>query len=86
MARILVILLSILVPFLVYAAWMAFERRRNRALVRGKGQGWATLPWGWLILSGMALIVLSFLAMWLFDIDPDGWIGGPSLIQRGQAG
>ncbi len=86
MARLLIAVLAVILPILVYLAWMAFERKRDVALVRGDQAGWARLPWAWLILSSIALIILSFLAMWFFDLDPDGWIGAPSLIQRDQSG
>ncbi len=86
MTRVLIVLIALVLPILVYLAWMAFERKRDIALVRGDRDGWATLPWGGLILSSIGLIILSFLVMWFFDIDPDGWIGAPSLIQRNQSG
>lgn len=86
MTRVLIVLIAIVLPILVYLAWMAFERKRDIALVRGDQAGWARLPWGWLILSSIVLIILSFLTMWFFDLDPDGWIGAPSLIQRNQTG
>lgn len=85
MARVLVVLIAVVLPVLVYLLWMAFERKRLQALVRDPG-GWARLPWAWLTLSSIGLIILSFLAMWAFDLDPDGWIGAPSLIQRNQTG
>ncbi len=84
MTRVLIVLLCLVLPILVYLLWMSFEQKRNLALVRGATKGWATLPWAWLILSSIALIILSFLSLWFFDLDPDGWIGGPSLIDRTQ--
>lgn len=63
---------------------MVLERKRDQALARGRQGGWASLPWGWLILSSIVLVILSFLVMRVFDLDPDGWIGGPNLIRRGQ--
>ncbi|GAB5470563.1 MAG: hypothetical protein Kilf2KO_35930 [Rhodospirillales bacterium] len=86
MLRILLILLAIVLPFAVYGGWLALERRRKRAWIAGKDRGWETWPWAWLILSSIALVVLSFLIMRIFNLDPDGLIGGPSLIQRDQEG
>ncbi len=84
MARILILLLAILLPFAAYGLWLVLERRRHRALARGERESWAVLPWGWLILSGIGLAILSFLILYAFDLDPDGWIGGPNLIRRGE--
>ncbi|MEO1192795.1 MAG: hypothetical protein AAFY02_13620 [Pseudomonadota bacterium] len=84
MFRVLLILLALVLPFAVYAGYLALERRRKKAWIEGRESGPDTWPWGWLILSSIALVILIFLAMRIFDFDPDALIGGPSLIQRDQ--
>ena len=82
MGRIFVIALAIALPFALYALWQFAERKRLQAEVQGKTGTFSSWPFGWLILASLILIILSFLAMRIFGWDPDGWIGGPSLIQR----
>lgn len=82
MGRILLIALALATPFIVYGLWTWLERKRSSAMAEGRDYGWETWPWAWLIIAGVILVAISFVSMRIFDWDPDGLIGGPSLIQR----
>ena len=63
MARILLeYVLPIVLPSLVYLAWLAHERRRIAREGMGKPLRWQDGPWPWLVGSGLALAVLVAIA------------------------
>ena len=64
MGRILVqIVFPILLPSLLYALWMAAERRRVALAGTGRKPLWAEAPWVWLLALGVlfaAALLLGF--------------------------
>lgn len=63
MLRILLtIVLPILLPFAAFALYLLYARRR--AVAGGEQPpGWATAPWPWLGLAGLALVILALLLL-----------------------
>jgi hypothetical protein len=54
MARILFqLVFPILLPTLLYALWLAAERRRVEAAGTGEKPGWSDAPWFWLVALGV---------------------------------
>jgi len=82
MGRLLVIVVAFVLPVVVYLTYLRLARRKEDLAAQGRLTGWLALPWTWLIVAGVLLMVLMFLAMYAFDIDPDQWIGGESLVNR----
>ena len=74
MARFLVqIVLPLLLPFAIYAAWLAVEQRRLERLGRGERPGWGEAPWIWLVSLGVLLALAASLGAALFGGEsPDG--------------
>jgi hypothetical protein len=59
MARVLVqIVLPLLLPFAIYAGWVAVRQHQLARLGRGEGPSWADAPWIWLLALG-ALLALA---------------------------
>jgi hypothetical protein len=81
MGRIFVLTIAIVLPFAVYLIWLALSRRKEALVAEGRLPGWQALPWTWLIVAGVLLLIASLLAMRIFDIDPDAWIGGESVLK-----
>jgi uncharacterized BrkB/YihY/UPF0761 family membrane protein len=81
MGRILVLAIAVLLPLGVYLLFLALTRRKQALAAEGRLPAWQALPWTWLIVSGVALLVATLIAMRVFDIDPDGWIGGDSVLK-----
>ncbi|MBL8808413.1 MAG: hypothetical protein JNN22_16320 [Rhodospirillales bacterium] len=50
------ILVPLVAPVFVYAAWMAMEKRRAEKLGHGEAPTWAEAPWVWLSLAGLVLV------------------------------
>lgn len=82
MGRILVLLIAVVLPFVAYFAYLKLAKRKQALAAAGQLHGWRALPWTWLIVSSVVLLVASLLALRIFDIDPDAWIGGESVIGR----
>lgn len=82
MGRIIIIVGSLLVPFIVYGLWLTLSRRKQRLLAEGRLPAWQALPWTWLIVAGVALMAATLVTLRLLEIDPDTWIGGESLVPR----
>lgn len=82
MGRLLVILVAFVLPPLLYLAYLRLARRKQDLAAAGRLSGWRALPWTWLIIAGVLLMIALLLAMYIFDIDPDDWIGGESLVGR----
>ena len=49
------IVLPLVLPVFVYAAWMAMEKRRAEKLGHGEAPTWAEAPWVWLSFAGLLL-------------------------------
>lgn len=66
MLRIVVLrALLLLVPFALYATYLVVVKRQKAH----HGQNWSEAPWTWLIGSGLALMIASFMVLRFF---PDG--------------
>jgi hypothetical protein len=81
MGRILVLAIALLLPLGVYLLWLKLSRRKQALEAAGRLPAWQALPWTWLIVSGVLLLVATLLALRIFDIDPDAWIGGDSVLK-----
>ena len=82
MGRILIILFCLLAPLGVYLLYITLARRKQDLAAEGQLEPWRALPWTWLIVAGVLLMSVTLVAFYAFDIDPDSWIGGESLVQR----
>lgn len=82
MARILIILVCLLGPLAIYLLWIRLVWRKQELAAAGRLERWRALPWTWLIVAGVLLLAVTLIGMNLLGIDPDGWIGGESLVKR----
>jgi len=70
MARILFqIVLPVLLPTLIYFAWLAAERRRIDRAGSGEPPDWSDAPWLWLVAGGVLLAGFLALATAFFGGD-----------------
>jgi hypothetical protein len=68
MMRILLqIVLPLVLPFVVYAAWLSVEQRRAEKLGRGEAPTWAEAPLVWLAGSGLGLALIATLGVSLLQ-------------------
>ena len=74
MGRILLqYLLPIVLPTVVYFAWLTAERRRAERAEAGKAPHWRDAPWLWLVGSGVALaLVIAFASAFFGGADTAG--------------
>jgi hypothetical protein len=49
------VIVPLVLPLAIYAAWMAMEKRRAEKLGHGEAPTWAEAPWVWLSLGGLVL-------------------------------
>lgn len=82
MGRILVLLIALVLPFAAYFAYIKLARRKQALESAGQLPAWQALPWTWLIIASVVLLVATLVLMRIFNIDPDAWIGGESVIGR----
>ncbi|MBM3507187.1 MAG: hypothetical protein FJX64_05600 [Alphaproteobacteria bacterium] len=54
-----------LLPFAVYAGWLAVARRRLRG--HENEPGWRDAPLVWLTAAGLGLVLLGFIVAAIFD-------------------
>lgn len=64
-------LVPFLLPFIAYGLYL-YATRRARAQERKEGRVFDEAPWFWLFATGLALLVLSLIAVWFFTGDPAG--------------
>jgi len=77
MARFLIILGSLVLPFAVYALWLALSRRKEELRAEGKLGFWRGLPWTWLIMAGVLCMGVTLITLRLLNIDIDTLLGAP---------
>ncbi|HKY94485.1 MAG TPA: hypothetical protein VJL84_04230 [Kiloniellales bacterium] len=82
MGRLLVLLIALGLPFAAYFAYLKLARRKQALEAAGQLPAWQALPWTWLIIASVLLLVATLLLLRFTNIDPDAWIGGESLIGR----
>ena len=60
----LTVLLPLLAPFLIYAAWVWLARRQVAAGARGRApESWREAPWVWLLATGLACGLAALLLL-----------------------
>ncbi len=64
--------LPFVAPFVVYAIWLAWARRKARTSGAGAAPEWGDAPWTWLIISGLGLVIVGLVALALNLGDPAG--------------
>jgi hypothetical protein len=85
MARILVqIVFPILLPALLYALWLAAERRRLETAGGGQRPGWAEAPWFWLLALGVFFAGIIAVAVALFGGESIEGVYVPPQIKDGR--
>ena len=85
MGRVLVqIVLPILLPALLYALWMAAERRRLEAGGGGQQPRWAEAPWFWLLALGVFFAGIIAVALALFGGESIEGVYVPPQIKDGR--
>ena len=82
MGRVLVLLVALGLPFVAYFAYMKLARRKQALEAAGQLPAWQALPWTWLIVASVLLLVVTLVVLRFTGIDPDAWIGGKSVIGR----
>ena len=70
--KFLVYAIPFLLPFALYAVWLAVSRRKALAARQGTLPGWRAAPWSWLAVTGVGLLILSFIAVALMTGDEPG--------------
>jgi hypothetical protein len=81
MARLLIVVGSLLLPFLVYLLWLALSRRKEQLAAAGRLPAWQALPWTWLIIAGVLLMGATLVTLRLLDIDIDSLMFGEGMIR-----
>lgn len=71
MARLLIILGSLLLPLLVYLLWLGLSRRKLELKAAGRLSWWMALPWTWLIVAGIATLGVTLITLRLLEVDID---------------
>ncbi|HEX9461341.1 MAG TPA: DUF6111 family protein [Alphaproteobacteria bacterium] len=85
MTRILVqVVFPILLPALLYALWLAAERRRVEASGAGQHPRWAEAPWLWLLALGVFFAAIIAIALALFAGESIEGVYVPPQIKDGQ--
>jgi hypothetical protein len=85
MARILFqIVLPLLLPFAIYAGWLALRQRRIARAGDDSVPGWAEAPWAWLVVVGALLALLASAGMALYGGSEPGVYVPPRVGPDGQ--
>ncbi len=64
--------LPILVPFLVYGAWLSLSRHKARLAGEDAVPEWREAPWTWLLIAGLGLAIAGLAGLALQGGDPLG--------------
>lgn len=80
MARILIILGSLLLPLVVYLLWLRLSQRKEELRAQGRLEFWRSLPWTWLIIAGLLLMGATLVTLRLLDIDIDELLFGKGML------
>lgn len=75
-------LLPFLLPFVLYAGWMALARRKAAA-TGGALAAWPRAHVAWLAIAGLTLVILSFVAVALFTGSEVGRTYVPPRLEEG---
>lgn len=67
----LTIVLPLLLPTAIYAAWLMAMQWSAREAVQGEGVRWAALPWVWLAAAGVVLLVLVLVTVEVHFGEPE---------------
>jgi len=65
MRFLLTVLLPLLVPLMIYAAYLVLAQRKARLAGEGRLPRWQTAPWGVITVSALVLMLIS-LGYWRF--------------------
>jgi hypothetical protein len=76
-------LLPFLLPFVLYAGWVALARRKAGA-AGGALKAWPRGHVVWLMIAGFGLVILSFVAVALFSGAEVGGTYVPPRLEDGQ--
>ena len=63
-------LLPIILPFVIYSAWIAFARYKARATGGGETPEWRDAPWIWLLTASAGLVAAGFVVLALQGGSP----------------
>ncbi len=70
--KLLMVVLPLLLPFLVYAVYLALARRKARLAGEGRLPRWQEAPWTAMILGGVVLMTASLAVFALTSGVPPG--------------
>ncbi len=59
--------LPLLVPFVIYGAWLALSRSKARPAGADAAPEWREAPWTWLLIAGLGLLIASLVGLALVD-------------------
>ncbi len=72
-------------PFIVYALWFWYERRRARLMGTAGAVSWRDAPLVWLTTAGLVLMIISFFAVsQVGRFEPGGTYTAPRLGEDGE--
>ncbi len=79
--KLLTIVLPLVLPFLVYAIYLALARRKARLAGEGNLPRWQEAPWALIFIAGTALMIAA-LVFWRMNIgvEPGVQLEPPRLI------
>lgn len=83
MRKFLTIILPLVLPFLLYWAYLALARRKASAAGTPPPPGWQQGPWVWIAAAGVALLLVSLFVFGLTrgvepgtKLVPPTWVDG----------
>lgn len=79
------VVLPLVLPTLVYLAWIWVEgRRRARSAAGEPLRWWMRVPWVWTLCAGVALMAVSLTALALFGGAEPGATYQPAVFEDGR--